>query len=129
MNDHNHNNRKRYRRPRKQQQNLTAIITDKKGMILSIGKNSYVKSHPWQAKIAKTVGKPDAIFLHAEIDAIIKCSNISKAHTISIFRTSRANQYVMAKPCKICDAAIRRHTWIRWINYTDDSGAIVTEEI
>ena len=35
---------------------ITAIIYDKKGRVLSIGQNSYIKTHPYQAKIAKQVG-------------------------------------------------------------------------
>ena len=92
---------------KKVQHDLTAIIYDKRGRILSIGKNSYVKSHPIQAYHAKRHGLDDKIFLHAEIDAIIRCKDISKAHKISIFRPLRAGGYGIAKPCKICAEAIK----------------------
>jgi len=98
-------------------QNMTAIIYDKRGNVLSIGKNSYVKSHPYQAKLAKAVGEVHKIFLHAEIDAILKCNNIKKAHRISIFRVNRFNEYGLAKPCKICERALSK-TPIKVIEHT-----------
>ncbi len=86
-------------------ENITAIITDKRGKVLSIGKNSYVKSHPIQAKHAKKVGQENRIYLHAEIDAIIKCRNLNKAHKIFVSR-EKNNKIAMAKPCPICMSAL-----------------------
>ena len=97
--------------------NLTAIIYDKRGNVLSIGKNSYTKTHPKQAKFAKEVGEEQKIFLHAEIDAIIKCANINKAHKISIFRVARKGGYGLAKPCRICETAIAK-TPIKIVEHT-----------
>ena len=34
---------------------LTAIIKDKRGNVLAIGKNSYTKTHPYQAKSTQYV--------------------------------------------------------------------------
>ena len=48
-----------------------ATIYDKRGNILSIGYNSYTKSHPYQAKLAALVDEPYKIYLHAEIQAIV----------------------------------------------------------
>jgi len=90
----------------KQQFNLTAIIYDKKGRILSIGKNSYVKTHPKMKYYSEKCGRPDAIYLHAEIHAIVKCKNIEKAHKIVVFRYGKNGEPLMAKPCPICQAAI-----------------------
>ena len=87
--------------------NVSAIIVDKRNRILSIGKNSYVKTHPLQAKHAKRVGKENAIFLHAEIQAIIKCRNIEDAHKIIVARYDSKGQPRLAKPCDICMDALR----------------------
>lgn len=87
--------------------NLTAIIYDKKGRVLSIGKNSYVKTHPLQKKHAKKVGLEEKEFLHAEVAAIIKCQNLDKAHRIKIFRFNLKGEPVLAKPCPICQSAIK----------------------
>lgn len=85
---------------------LTAIIYDKKGRILSIGKNSYTKTHPLMKKYSSIVGKPDAIFLHAEIHAIVKCKNIKKAHKIVVTRYDTFGNPKLAMPCPICKKAI-----------------------
>jgi deoxycytidylate deaminase len=86
--------------------NVTAMIVDKRNRILSIGKNSYVKTHPLQAKHAARVGKANAIFLHAEIQAIIKCRNIEAAHKIIVARYDSKGNPRLAKPCDICMDAL-----------------------
>lgn len=91
----------------KQRQNITAIIYDKRGRVLSIGKNNYLKTHPYQARLAKKVGMPEKQYLHAEIDAIIRCRDLSKAHKISVHRVGRSGKMMLAKPCKICREAIK----------------------
>lgn len=85
---------------------LTAIIYDKKGRVLSIGKNNYVKTHPMQKEYATKVGEPYKEFLHAEISAIIKCKNLNRAHKISVFRFNRNGKPALAKPCNVCMSAI-----------------------
>lgn len=89
------------------QQNLTSIIYDKRGRVLAIGKNSYVVTHPLQAHYAKKVGMPHKIYLHSEIDAIVKCKDLTKAHKISIFRHNKEGKPMLAKPCPICTEAIK----------------------
>jgi deoxycytidylate deaminase len=87
-------------------QQITAIIYDKKGRVLSIGQNSYVRSHPHQAFHANKVGLPEKIFLHAETHAIVKCRDLSKAHSIFISRFSKEGRPLIARPCIICQSAI-----------------------
>lgn len=108
------------------QQNLTAIIYDRKGKVLSIGKNSYVKTHPLQAKHASKVGKPENIVLHAEIDAIIRCRNLDKAYRIFVSRINKSGDTRLAKPCAICMSAIGQ-TKIQKIEWTIDNGENVNE--
>ena len=86
--------------------NITAFIYDKRGRVLSVGKNSYVKTHPYQAKLAKETGMPYKIYLHAEIDAIIKCPDLKKAHSIFVVRVGAKGTHLLAKPCPVCMAAI-----------------------
>lgn len=87
-------------------QNITAIIYDRKGNVLSIGKNSYVKTHPLQAHYAQRVGLGKKIYLHAEINAIIKLRQPEKAYKMLIIRTLANGTYGCAKPCPICTEAI-----------------------
>lgn len=91
----------------KQRFNLTAIIYDKKGKVLSIGKNSYHKTHPLQKKHADAVGLPQKVFLHAEIHAIVKCKDLSKAYSIMITRFDKQGNPKNAKPCPVCMSAIK----------------------
>ncbi len=88
-------------------QDITAIIYDKRGKVLSIGKNSYVKTHPLQAKYANKVGLPEKQFLHAEISAIVRCRDLAKAHKIEVFRVGRNGDLLLAKPCPVCESAIK----------------------
>jgi tRNA(Arg) A34 adenosine deaminase TadA len=85
---------------------LTAIIYDKRGKVLSIGKNSYVKTHPHQAWHAEKVGLPHKQFLHAEIHAIVKCRNLEKAHKIVVMRFGKDGAAKSAKPYPVCLSAI-----------------------
>ena len=97
---------------------MTAVIYDKKGRILSIGKNSYIKTHTVMAKMANKVGLPDKVFLHAEVDAILKCRDLSKAHRIFVSRFYKNDNPAPAKPCPICVEAIRELTDIEVIEHT-----------
>lgn len=89
-----------------QRQQITAVIYDRKGRILSIGQNSYVKTHPLQAAHAKKVGEPEKVYLHAEIHAIARCPDLTKAHKIFVTRWDRSGRAVLAAPCAICRSAI-----------------------
>jgi deoxycytidylate deaminase len=87
-------------------QNITAIIYDKRGRVLSIGKNSYVKTHPRMAEIGRSVGLHHKKFIHAELDSILKCRDLSKAHRIFVSRFTKDGEPALAKPCPICERAI-----------------------
>lgn len=86
---------------------ITAIIYDKRGRILAVGKNSYVKTHPLQHHHAHKVGLPEKQFLHAEIHAISRCKKLHKAHKISVMRFDASGKPRVAKPCPVCESAIR----------------------
>lgn len=87
--------------------NITAIVYDRKGRIVSMGKNSYFKTHPLQAKYAQEVGLEEKIFLHAEVDALVKLKDWKRAHKIVITRFGKTGEPLLAKPCKVCEHAIR----------------------
>lgn len=85
---------------------LTASIFDKRGRLLAIGRNSYVKTHPLQAQVNSKIGKKQA-FLHAEVAALVKVKDWSKAHRIVITRFNRNGDPVCARPCEACQYAIK----------------------
>lgn len=88
----------------KGQYNFVALITDRKDKILSIGLNSYIKTHPLQAKYALRVGLQGKIYLHSEIDALIRARNIP--NKMYVVRVNRKGEIRYAKPCPICLQAI-----------------------
>ncbi len=98
-------------------QNITAILYDKTGKVLSVGKNSYIKTHPLQAHYAKIAGQPGRIFLHAEIAAIIKCRDLDRAHRMMVTRFGADGKPLLAKPCPVCDTAIRA-SGIRHVDFS-----------
>lgn len=101
--------------------NLYACIVDKKGNILSIGKNSYIKTHPVQYKY--NLHNPEKIFLHAEIDALLKCKS-DNYHTMIICRMTKLCNITMAKPCIGCMKALKDYN-IKKVYYTDNQGNLV----
>ena len=88
-------------------QHISAVIYDKRGRVLSVGYNSYVKTHPMQAKFAKKCGLSDKQFLHAEIHAITRCVDLKNAHRIFVSRWNKNGDPLLAKPCPICTSAIK----------------------
>lgn len=87
---------------------LTATIYDKRGRVLSTGRNSYWKTHPLQGEMSKLYGNGDQIFLHAEIHALVKLKDWSKAHKIKVERYEEDGTPALAKPCEVCAGALRK---------------------
>lgn len=98
------------------EQLITAFVYDKKGRLLSTGKNSYIKSHTLQAKAAKAVGLESKIFMHAEVASLVKV-DWKKAHKIVVTRYGKDGRPLLAKPCIICQHLIAQ-TNIKIIEYT-----------
>jgi deoxycytidylate deaminase len=90
-----------------QKQDITAIIYDKRGRVLSIGRNSYIKTHPLQKYHADKVGLSDKVYCHAEISAIIRLRDNQKPYKIFISRLLKDGSFGNAKPCLICQSAIK----------------------
>ena len=97
---------------------ITAMIYDRKGNVISIGRNHYTKTHPLQAKHAALVGEPYKVFRHAEIDAIVRCKQLDKAYRMEITRYTVDGKPALAKPCRICQSAISQ-TPIQVVEFTE----------
>jgi deoxycytidylate deaminase len=76
-----------------------------KGKIVAVGFNSYVKTHPQQAFFARMVGQHRKEYLHAEVAALLRAPR--HADSLLVVRINKKGEYVSAKPCPICDFAIR----------------------
>lgn len=98
---------------------ITAMIFDKKGRVLSLGKNSYTKTHTMQARHANRVGMPQKVFIHAEIDSIIRCKDLTKAYKIVVMRYTKDGKPANAKPCPVCMSAIKASN-IKFIEWTTE---------
>lgn len=94
-------------KPVNARQHLSAIIYDKRGRVISVGVNSYIKTHPIQARHAKLVGEEHKVFLHAEIHAISRCKTLEQAHKIVVIRWNKKGEPMYARPCPICMSAIK----------------------
>ena len=85
---------------------VIAKTYDRKGNLLSIAKNSYVKTHRVQAMYAQKAGEAEeAVFLHAEIAALLKARK--PVYRIEIFRLNANGEPAPASPCAACKIAIK----------------------
>lgn len=84
-------------------QNIVALAYDKHGHLISVGRNSYKKTHPIQYKYATSANRGQ-IFLHAEIDALIKAH--FHVHKMVINRIGRTGRLLASQPCSMCLAAL-----------------------
>jgi tRNA(Arg) A34 adenosine deaminase TadA len=95
-----------------------ALLLSKNKVIVS-ATNLETKSHPLQAKFAERVGLKEKIYLHAEIAALVKCRD--EADTIIVARVNPQGKLRMARPCPICELALKE-AGITHIHYTTNHG-------
>ena len=94
---------------------VAASCEDKHGRTLSIATNSYTKTHPTQSRLARKVGFFEKQFLHAEIAALVKCRGVP--YRIRVVRVNRQGELRRAKPCLICQLAIKE-AGIKLVEYS-----------
>jgi tRNA(Arg) A34 adenosine deaminase TadA len=93
-----------------------------KNRLVAVGKNSY-KSHPLMGKYNKN---PEAIYLHAEVDAIknalrvLSLQELEKSDilVVRVRRDGHDYQTCLAKPCDGCMSAIKAFN-LRNLYYTE----------
>lgn len=107
--------------PDRGRQTVVAILTDKKNNVISIGHNSYEKTHPTQWKYAQQVEeKKHSCYLHAEVDALTKDKK-KKGEKLFVARVYRDGSFALAKPCPLCEKAIE-DSGIKEVIYTTKNG-------
>jgi tRNA(Arg) A34 adenosine deaminase TadA len=100
-----------------------AAVYDKHGKLIAKGWNK-TKSHPYQSVLANRVNQPSKIYLHAEVAAILAAIKTGRIpHTIIVTRVTRRDTLSMAKPCEICQLAIKE-AGIKLVGYTDGKGVM-----
>lgn len=88
---------------------VIARALDKKGRVICTRTNSYTLSHPVQKHFAVLAGRPEAIYVHAEIASLIASKKLGKeVHTLLIARVNNAGEAIQAAPCEICSLAIKK---------------------
>lgn len=93
-----------------------------KNRILSVGQNSYSKSHPRQQQLAVRVGQPERIYLHAELSALLKAMRLrQQVQLLQIERYGVNGNMLLAKPCCICRLAIGE-AGVKEVRYTSPEG-------
>ncbi len=94
---------------------IRAYCYDKRGRRISEGRNDYNKTHPLQAHFAKLVGEDSKIYLHAEIQALLRARG-KQVHRIHVERI-QGDTTALAAPCPICMEAIKAFG-VKVISYT-----------
>ena len=97
----------------------------RKNRLICVAPNLY-KSHPLQARFGRV---PEAIFLHAEVNAIrlsLREVEIEDFPSLTMYvgRVLKNGSLALAKPCAGCRSAIQAFG-IRKTFYTDYSGNLV----
>jgi deoxycytidylate deaminase len=97
---------------------IFARALDRRGRVISTGENNYNKTHPLMQHFAEKVGLDEKIYLHAEVLALIRAGE-AKVHTLVVARYNSDGSPALAKPCPVCQAAIK--AWgVKEIIYTTD---------
>ena len=86
---------------------MAAVLVNGKGNVIATGLNSY-KTHPLQQRFSKN---PEAIHLHAEIDAIRRALRVVDTDeledcTLYVARVLKSGKPALAKPCPGCQMAL-----------------------
>lgn len=85
---------------------LTALAYDKRGKLLAVGQNSYTRTHTLQASYGRRTGRPAAIYLHAELAALLKARSRGVVHRLVVMRFDKKGRPRPAAPCAACRMAI-----------------------
>ena len=96
-------------------QRIEAYAYAANGRLLAVGHNSYTKTHPVQAHYARLAGQHQKVYLHAEIDALVKAK--SQVHKLAIVRYGKRGETRLAKPCPVCELAINNFR-VKLVEYT-----------
>lgn len=93
---------------------------DKKGRQLSVGLNSYSKSNPIMQYLGNKVGIPEKIYLHAEVQSLLRCKD-KKPYKLTVERYDSEGNMAMSKPCPICSEALKMFG-VSIVKYTTKDG-------
>lgn len=101
---------------------LLAKTYDKRGRLISVGTNSYTKTHTIQSYFAKKVNLECKDKLHAEIQALVRAGD-KQVYSLSVERYGADGKPALAKPCPICQEAMRAYG-VKEVSYTTIDGFV-----
>lgn len=107
----------------KGQHRLVAAAYDKKGNLLSVGYNSYTKSHPKQAAVAKRAGLPLKEYLHAEVASLIRCKETP--YSLYVCRIDAKGSITNASPCPVCQLAMKEAGVKYYVSSYDEETSLI----
>ena len=87
---------------------VIAKVFDKRKRLLAEGVNSYKKTNPLMRKAMEATGAKNWSYLHAEVAALLKVKDWTKAHSIEIYRFTKDGLPALAKPCTCCQWVIEQ---------------------
>ncbi len=98
-----------------------AVALDYKGRIIGLKTNSY-KTHPRMTELSRATRWGDRkIFLHAEVATLVSVSQ--PVHTIIIARIRKDGSLALAKPCPLCQLAIKEAK-VKRTYFTNEHGEL-----
>lgn len=104
-----------------------SVATDKRGNYLGEAMNSYVQTHPKQAKYGNVFGRLrdcniGSHVLHSEVKTLIKSAKSGRKVTdLYIARVDKQGNIKNAKPCVICQAMITSEFPTLNVHYTEEN--------
>jgi tRNA(Arg) A34 adenosine deaminase TadA len=99
-----------------------ALALDSNDSVIAVSFNSYIKTHPYMKELAGKANRHEAIYLHAEVSALIKARG--NAHTIVIARLTANDNLALSRPCSICEMALKEAK-VENVYYTNNDGELV----
>jgi deoxycytidylate deaminase len=107
------------RKMKRHKYNMGALCASKKGNTLSIGINSYCKTHPIMQNYPYE--RKEQCYLHAEVAALASCKETP--HVMIIARIGNSGNMLLAKPCLGCISIIKDRE-IKKVFYTNQYGKL-----
>ncbi|MNQ96233.1 Cytidine and deoxycytidylate deaminase zinc-binding region [compost metagenome] len=96
---------------------VVAVLTDRKGKVVSVGINSYEKTCAKQGRIAKRLGLDEKVFTHAESHAINQ-DKLMKGYKLTVVRIGARGELCYSAPCPICSERIRQTKNIKVVEFS-----------
>lgn len=106
-----------------------SVLLDSRMKPLVSKMNLPTKTHPFQAKWAKTVGLEKKVSLHAEVRALIYNTYVGEESAILVMRLDRRGRLNMARPCEVCSAALYHDSNVENVIYSDEYQRFILEPI